>query len=213
MLRRVLGLSSSFFLVRSCGFLLSLVIYFSWSWGLLNDKKSSTYVREKVVLPLKTISTLTSYLHPFSAIHPTSYVHFMTQLTIFFENVQMWEEVWWSRVRGRKPRQELQRKRSHEELQMIVYMFHGLNNHVKNLHGISHIFPDIFCCKTWRMVRNGADWLNLVLPWIICIKVYLYTVQGHQLFLWRHGDIYFSCFVMMTVPCCLENNFVHIAET
>jgi len=57
----------------------------------------------------------------------------MTQLTIFIENVQMWEEVWWSRVRGRKPRQELQRKRSHEELQMIVYMFHGLNNHVKNL--------------------------------------------------------------------------------
>lgn len=46
MLRRVLGLSSSFFLVRSCGFLLSLAIYFSWSWGLLNDKKSSTYVRE-----------------------------------------------------------------------------------------------------------------------------------------------------------------------
>jgi hypothetical protein len=32
----------------------------------------------------------------------SSYVHFMTQLTIFFENVQMWREVRWSRVWGRK---------------------------------------------------------------------------------------------------------------
>jgi hypothetical protein len=61
----------------------------------------------------------------------------MTQLTIFFENVQMWREVRWSRVWGRKPRQELQRKRSHEEPQMIVYVIHGLNTYMKNknLHG------------------------------------------------------------------------------
>jgi len=81
---------------------------------------------------------------------------------------------------------------------LILYFIFLYVVHNKTCMVFSHIFPDIFCCKTWRMVRNGADWLNLVLPWIICIKVYLYTVQGHQLFLWRHGDICFSCFVMMT---------------
>lgn len=137
-------------------------------------------------------------LHPFWLY--TLQVLFIPQLIIFFGNVQMWEVARWSTASGRKPPQELQRSRSHEGPQMLVYIFHDLKFFWKTCMVFSHISPDIFCCKIWRIIRNGAAWLNLVPALIICIKAYLYTVQCHQLFLWRYGGICFGCLVMMTMP-------------